>query len=224
MGSEDLFHKRKARNAEELQRAKGKRAQNRRYLIVCEGTKTEPNYLNDLLIDHGISPYIAKIAKNNGSSPASIVQHALDLYETDAMSGDHFDKVYCVFDRDSHETFHDAVARTRDLSNVGKPFFAITSTPCFEFWLILHFGYSNQPYHAAGKKSVGDQAVTRLRSKAGFARYDKGNAGVYEMLKDRIDEAIANAKTLRNQADKQERSNPYTNVDELIEDLISLKT
>ena len=44
MGHDDLFKKRKARKNIDLQRERHKRAQNKRYLIVCEGTKTEPYY------------------------------------------------------------------------------------------------------------------------------------------------------------------------------------
>ena len=44
MGSEDLFHKRKARESADLQRVSPERGKNKRYLIVCEGTKTEPQY------------------------------------------------------------------------------------------------------------------------------------------------------------------------------------
>jgi hypothetical protein len=82
---------------------------------------------------------------------------ALALYEEDALTGDSFDQVYCVFDRDRHTTFDAAVQRTKDLSAAGKPLLAITSTPCFEVWLLLHFCYSDQPFHPIGRKSVGDQ-------------------------------------------------------------------
>jgi len=44
------------------------------------------------------------------------VAHALALYEDDAASGDRYDTVYCVFDRDSHRTFDAAMQRTKDLS------------------------------------------------------------------------------------------------------------
>jgi hypothetical protein len=43
MGSEDLFHKRKARSANKLARKKANRASYDRILIVCEGEKTEPH-------------------------------------------------------------------------------------------------------------------------------------------------------------------------------------
>ena len=68
MGSEDLFHKRKARTSEELQRKIKARAQSQRFLIVCEGTKTEPNYLKELVDSLGIRPQTVKIARNDGSS------------------------------------------------------------------------------------------------------------------------------------------------------------
>jgi len=48
MGSDDLFHKRKAKNAQQLARRKARRAPYAKVLIVCEGEKTEPLYLNDL--------------------------------------------------------------------------------------------------------------------------------------------------------------------------------
>ena len=54
MGHDDLFKKRKARKNIDLQRERHKRAQNKRYLIVCEGTKTEPYYFQSLLEDIGI--------------------------------------------------------------------------------------------------------------------------------------------------------------------------
>lgn len=135
MGSDDLHHKRKERAAKELQRKRNNRPQSQRLLIVCEGTKTEPNYFNELVTSLGIRPQAVKIAPNDGSSPDRIVSHALKLYDDDALSGDSFDKVFCVFDRDMHTTFDAAVQRVHDLKRArkSKPFEAITSSPCFEY-------------------------------------------------------------------------------------------
>ena len=66
MGSENLFHKRKARKNAELNRQKKERLQIARYLIVCEGTKTEPYYLKDLADGLDIRPSSIKIAPNDG--------------------------------------------------------------------------------------------------------------------------------------------------------------
>lgn len=45
MGSDQLFHRRKAKKAAALRREAQKRAPYDLVLIVCEGGKTEPNYL-----------------------------------------------------------------------------------------------------------------------------------------------------------------------------------
>lgn len=73
MGSEDLHHKRKARKGAALERQKTERARSPRYLIVCEGSKTEPNYLRELVNDLKVRPQAVKIAPNDGSSPDRIL-------------------------------------------------------------------------------------------------------------------------------------------------------
>jgi hypothetical protein len=222
MGSENLFHRRKARLGAELQRQKHERTKYKRYLVVCEGTKTEPHYLRELLEDLRIRPQIVRIAPNQGVSPDRVVAHALALYDEDALAGDAYDTVYCVFDRDRHTTFDSAVQRTKDLNSAGKPFVAITSTPCFEVWLLLHFGYSDQPFHPTGRKSVGDQVVAALKTKPGFAKYGKGQKGIYVQLKDKLADAITHAKRLRKYGIDNGSANPTTDVDELVKSIQSL--
>ncbi len=216
MGSEDLHHRRKARAGADLQRKRHSRAQNKRYLIVCEGTKTEPFYLRELLDDLRIRPQMVRIAPNDGVSPDKVVAHALALFEEDAAGGDAYDAAYCVFDRDKHTTFDAAVQRTKDLNAAGQPFLAITSNPCFEFWLLLHFGYTDQPFQAAGKKSVGDQVVSALKTKPGFAKYGKGQKGIYALLKDKLDDAITHAAQLRRHGAATGSVNPATDLDQLV--------
>lgn len=223
MGSDDLFHKRKARKAGELQRIKNDKRQGRRFLLVCEGKKTEPYYFRELLSDLRIPPQRVKIAPHEGSSPDKIVEQAINLQRAEIASGDGFDAIYCVFDRDSHTTFAAALERIKTVSAQGTPLKAITSTPCFEFWLLLHFAYSDAPFHAAGRKSVAAQAVSQLKRKPGWAEYDKGQAGTYTKLKAQLPNAIAHAKRLRNSASQaQGIANPWCNVDELVEALLEL--
>ncbi|MFZ2219267.1 MAG: RloB family protein [Rhodoferax sp.] len=222
MGSDDLFHRHKARTGAELQRQKRERVRNKRYLIVCEGTKTEPHYFRDLLEDLGIRRHMVCIAPNDGVSPDRVVAHAVALYDKDAVAGDAFDTVYCVFDRDKHTTFDEAVQRTKDLRAESKPFVAITSTPCFEVWLLLHFGYSAQPFHSAGKKSVGDQVVAALKAKPGFTKYGKGQKGVYGQLKAKLTDALTHAERLRKHGVATGSINPATDVDELVKAIHAL--
>ena len=222
MGSEDLFHKRKARSSAALQRQQRERSRMPRFLIVCEGTKTEPHYLRELRDTLRIRPQMVCIAPNDGSSPNRVVDHALWLYQEDAEGGDAYDKVYCVFDRDRHSTFDAAVQRTKDLSAGGSPLEAITSTPCFEVWLLLHFGYTDQPFHAAGKKSVGNQVVSALKTKPGFATYGKGQQGVYGQLKTKLANALNNAERLRTHNAKTGSVTPATDVDILVKAIQAL--
>lgn len=216
MGSDDLFKKRKARSNAVLQRERREREQNKRYLIVCEGTKTEPQYFHDLLKYIGIRLPTVHIAKNQGVSPDRVVAHALDLYEEDAKKGDAYDAVYCVFDRDKHTTFEAAVQQTRDCQAAGKPLIAITSAPCFEVWLLLHFGYTDQPFHAAGRKSVGDQVVAQLKKKPGLSKYSKGQQGIHALLKEKLGDALKNAERLRQHSKDTGSTNPATDVDKLV--------
>ena len=223
MGSDALFHKRKARVGAELERKLRERARNKRYLIVCEGAKTEPHYFRELLADLGIRPQLVHIAPNDGVSPDRVVSHAVALYGEDAVAGDAFDTVYCVFDRDKHSTFDEAVQRIKDLRAETKPFVAITSTPCFEVWLLLHFAYSDQPIHSAGRKSVGDQVVAKMKTKPGFAKYGKGQNGVYGQVKDRLTDALAYAERLRKHGEATGSINPATDVDVLVKTILALK-
>lgn len=221
MGSDELFRKRKARKNDALERQKKERARSQRFLIVCEGTKTEPHYLKEMVDDLGIRPQAVKIAPNDGTSPDRIVAHALKLYEEDAIGGDSFDRVYCVFDRDRHDTFDAAVQRVRDLKEAEspKPFEAITSVPCFEYWLLLHFGFTDQPFRAAGKKSVCDRLITVLRTKPGLKKYGKGQHGIYGLLKNKTSTAMKGAKRARKSAIKTGQDNPSTQLDILVEAL-----
>lgn len=216
MGSDDLFRKRKARDGAALQRQRHERAQNKRYLIVCEGTKTEPHYFRELLDDLRVRPQVVRIAPNDGVSPDRVVAHALALYVDDATSGDAYDTVFCVFDRDRHTTFDAAVQRTKDLSAAAKPLIAITSTPCFEVWLLLHFGYTDQPFHPAGKKSVGEQVVAALKTKPGFEKYGKGQKGIYAQLQGKLHDALDNTDQLRRHCAVTGSINPSTDVDKLV--------
>ncbi len=100
-----------------------------------------------------------------------------------------------------------------------KPFEAITSSPCFEFWLLLHFGMTEQPFHAAGKKSVCDAVIIALRKMPGFKSYDKGQRGIYRLLKDKTQTAMDAAGRIRNNALANGQKDSLTYVDALVQTL-----
>lgn len=222
MGSENLFHKRKARKNAELNRQKKERSQIARYLIVCEGTKSEPFYLKDLANDLGIRPYSIRIALNDGVSPDKVVDHGIKLYDDEAKRGDSFDQVFFVFDRDKHSTYDAAVRRINALAAIDRPFKAVISVPCFEYWLLLHFGYTDQPFVEAGQKSACDKLISRLRTNPGFKHYGKGMQGVYAIIKDRTSVAMTAARRRIEDAMKTGEENPSTHLHELVDEIRKL--
>ena len=100
MGSDDLFHKRKARRLQDLARRKAIRSQYSKVLIVCEGEKTEPYYFEDLKSHYELNSANIEITGDCGSAPISIFEYANQRFQEEDRAGDSFDRVYCVFDKD----------------------------------------------------------------------------------------------------------------------------
>ena len=222
MGSDDLFHKRKARQTA-VTRRKQARAERPRILIVCEDEKSSRFYLLGLVKELRLST--VDIIHGN-SNPSSILEVARYEYTVASQRGDAYDRVYCVFDRDSHVTFdntcqelkqcHEGGYKKSNIKIPSKVFFpAITTTPCYEFWLLLHFTYSTKPYHSTGAQSPCDTANSDLKSH--HPKYDKADKGIFQKLKDKLPVAIQNAKQLATNNQQTQSTDPHTNFHELVE-------
>ena len=222
MGHDDLHKKRRERKARDLERKQRALQQHQRILIVCEDSKSGAYYFEDMASDLELSAVDVR-GKECGSSPISVVGYAEQTYEQELPS-DPYDRVYCVFDRDRHgNSFERAIRRIDDLEKSGKPFFAITSTPCFELWLLLHFKWVARPYMPVGKRSPCDQVNSDLKKEDEWQSYAKASRGIYAKLagnKTKI--AIKNAKRLLKDNKKTGSDNPETLVYKLVEFLSSL--
>ena len=224
MGSEDLFHKRKARKSTDNKRKKARRQPYDKVLIVCEGQKTEPVYFEEVRLIHKLDSANIEIDGTCGSSPMSVVSHAHALYLKELSSGDSYNKVFCVFDRDRHSTFHKAVKRVetinQELAAEGLSdqveFEAITSNPSFEYWFLLHYNPTTKPYAPIQGKSVGDQAIDDLRQF--IPDYRKTQKGLYQKSIDEnmLSSAIANSKRIFESANRSDDSDSCINVHELV--------
>jgi hypothetical protein len=221
MGSDDLFHKRKQRVAASLRRQKAKRAPYDRVLIVCEGAKTEPNYLTELRDAYRINTANIDICGDEcGSDPRSVVNYAIRKFRADQD----YDRVYCVIDRDKHTTFDEAIDKLRQTKlGKGVTFAAIISVPCFELWLLLHFIYTTRPFCAPGNSSNCDLVIRELRKRGRIPDYLKGAIGIFACTKGRLPTAINNAIRLKKFNDSTGTQNPATSLNELIQYLIDLK-
>ena len=216
MADKNIFSNRKPRNPKDAHAARPARQPAPRILLVCEGEKTEPSYFRDLINKWNLNNQV-KIGNNDGSSPDKVVEKAEELFDLSKSENDAFDEVYCIFDRDAHEKFFDAVDKLKTLKSNGKPLQGIISIPCFEFWLLLHFGYTSKPYASKGKKSIGDAVVSDLKKKSGFSKYKKRMTGVFELLEGKLDDALKYSERLaKEQKDDGEHCNPSTKIHELV--------
>ncbi len=220
MGTDDLFKKRKARTAQDQARRKASRAPYEKVLIVCEGEKTEPNYFNELIDFYEINTANVKVDGSCGSDPLSVVDYAIAQYKRELATGEPYNKVYCVIDRDSHPNFTAALQKLNSQKPV-RVFHAAVSVPCFEYWLLLHFNYTKAAFMAAGNKSAGDRALDELKKY--WPDYGKGNHGAFSHLLEQLVFAKANAARGLIHAQQTGSINPSTQVHELVSYLQAIK-
>jgi RloB-like protein len=175
-----------------------------RFLIVCEGTKTEPNYFKSFRVPKDVVD-VKGVAKD----PSGIVNSAKELAKEDE-----YDQVWCVFDRDpgtdswTAENFNNALGNAKRLK-----FHVAYSNKCFELWYILHFEFLNtglprDDYQAKLTKHLGQ-------------KYEKNDLKMYENLLDRQQTAIKHSQKLLESYDRSnpEQDNPSTTVHLLVQAL-----
>lgn len=216
----------KARQAADLARKNGKRASYDRILIVCEGSKTEPLYLGEIRAEYRLPTTNVQVRPSQfGTTPLQVVEYAEHLFEKGDAVQDipprGFERIYTVFDRDDHDTYHNALDKAAALngklrSDLKKSvsFAAIASVPCFELWLLLHFESVLAPLHRT-------EVYQRLRPY--LPGYDKGQAGHYAKTKCHLAIATQHAEHLTMLADAYDGAAPYTDLHRVVRLLTTLK-
>jgi len=174
------------------------------FLIVCEGSKTEPQYFKAFKI-----PSVEVVG--TGKNTKSLVQEAIRIKEL-REERDHY---WCVFDRDSFpaQNFNQALETAR-----REGFEVAYSNEAFEIWYLLHFEY----YSSASDRSLyGDKLSARLARP-----YKKNDSEIFELLRDRQAQAIKYASKLLASYEPNhnpEKDNPCTTVQLLVEQLLAAK-
>jgi hypothetical protein len=186
-------------------------------LIVCEGEKTEPLYLDDIRRQNRISTAHITITHGGVTEPRQIVDYA----ETEFLKTRDYEHVFAVFDRDQHLTWTSALDRAEQLDgtlvsseNEAVSFKAIPTVPSFELWLVMHYEDMFGLQHRA--------SVLR-RAQHYIAGYTKGSAGIYARIEDRLDAATRRASQLRRQFTARPANAPYTDMDFLVAMLRSVR-
>ncbi|HOC93295.1 MAG TPA: RloB family protein [bacterium] len=186
-------------------------------LILCEGEKTEPYYFEDIKRAWNLTSMDVRIIGSDecGTAPKGIVEHAKKEFNKLAKGKLEIKKedVWCVFDRDDHPSFDEAVKMA-----VDNGFGAAASNPCFELWYLLHF--QDQTAH------IDRHNVARILKYEWIPGYAKNMKGLFIELESRLEAAAQRSVQLREKHagdGNRETCNPSTGVDRLISRLSNIR-
>ena len=183
-------------------------------LILCEG-KTEENYFNAMKEDFGLPKTISvSVFQSNKTDCKGIVEDAIKRAKKDSV-----EIIFVVFDHDNQSNRKEAfeLADTKCV----KIYF---SSICFEIWYFYHFKNSTKNFSSEAELEI------ELKKCNGFENYTKVDFKHYFTLKDKLEYAKVNAKSIRksvindNDDVKVYDLNPHTNIDELVEYLEEQKS
>jgi len=108
VAANNFVHKRTAKGVKSLQRQRASKQPYHKVLVVCEGEKTEPYYFSELRDQYRLNSATVEVVGCR-LDPYRIFTVAKRRYRDEKERGDPFDKVYCVFDKDNHTSYHNAL-------------------------------------------------------------------------------------------------------------------
>lgn len=234
--SDKLFQRNK-KKVEDLKRKQVKQAAV--ILAVCEG-ETEGDYIRHLrkaweienkihLIDatqHVCLDTFSEIGKapptisgvDYGSSPISVVDYAVAVAEKRKTPFKPYEHIFCLFDKDDPAKYIEACQRKKAVR--GGQVLKITSVPCFEYWLLLHFEKTDSP--------LGSESNTIKRLREHITDYSHTNKRIdldrFKLLSadNHIDNAIKWSELLFNKQSELNTDDPTTKMFELMKRLKKL--
>ena len=221
MGTDDLFKKR--REARKQRKHEYKLPKANSFLIVTEGERTEPLYLKGIqkLIKKKIGGEINIIEApiidihGEGAATGKLVEIAEQIVKDAKII---YQNVWIVFDKDDFEDFDQAIKE-----GTGKGYKMAWSNQSFEYWLYLHFYYSDSALH----RDVWNEKLDEIFAQYGLGNgcYQKNYEDIYNLVNsfDGVSTAIKNAKrrmaAFREGIDKPSEYDPGTTMYKLVEEL-----
>jgi len=181
-----------------------------RFLIVCEGMETEPNYFQSFRV-----PTEVINVQGTGTNTIRVVEEAISRRDADDNKGITYDQVWCVFDHDSFPATH--FNEALDLAKRQNIKVAY-SHEAFEIWYLLHFDYIDIPI---ARQDYRAKLTSRLQDAELKVVYEKNSKTMYADLLSQQQAAIRNAKKLHRRYNPHypEKDNPCTTVYLLVEEL-----
>lgn len=189
-----------------------------RFLVVCEGERTEPNYFKELVKDR-YSEVRSEEIVGEGRSTCALVKKTEEIRaRLERQRQLTFDHVWVVFDKDDFNDFNEAI----DLA-ARKGFKAAWSNEAFELWYLLHFVYLDAAISRADYIKKLEAEIQKFPGYEGF-RYKKNDEDIYRLLQTIGNESQAklHAQRLRKFFEHSidfKSHKPCTNVDLLVDEL-----
>lgn len=182
-------------------------------LVSYEGkNKTEKIYFNNFC--NRENDFIIQIVPGNETDPVNLVKQTIQKKNELGLDLDADDRAFCIFDTDTKMQKEKQIIEAINLASRYN-IKIVTSCPCFEMWLLLHYEYTTGYLD-------NDSVISKLRKHND--KYEK-NYNIYPEIKTYINTAIENAKKLEKfqlENDREKNSveaNPHTNIYEIIEDI-----
>lgn len=221
MGSDDLFKKRRELRKQRKHEYKNPKANS--FLIVTEGERTEPLYFK------GIQK---KIEQKIGGRIDIVENPVIDIYGEGYSTGKLieaterivkeakiiYQNIWVVFDKDDFEDFDAAIRE-----GLSKGYKVAWSNQSFEYWLYLHFYYSDSALHRDHWNAKLNEIFKQ--NNLGDGTYRKNYEDIFDLvdMHDGVNTAIKFAKRrmadFDDQKDIPSEYNPGTTVYGLVQDL-----
>ena len=188
-----------------------------RFLIVCEGTKTEPHYFEALIKNHISTVRDVKI-EGEGRATIVLIDKTIEIKkELERKNAMSFDRVWVVFDKDDFDDFNEAIKKAHKLG-----FNSAWTNEAFELWYCLHFEYLDT---GISRSSYIKNLQKSFRKKMGDKnfKYQKGNPEIYSLLGRYGCEELAKCSAQKLRAlytdTNYAKHKPCTMVDKLVNEL-----
>lgn len=180
--------------------------------IGCEGNnKTETNYFKNFIT----RDCIIKFSTGKHTDPIGMANDLVEFVKNNDIKAEYGDKIYLLIDTDINQNKQDQINDAKKIC-AENDIQLISSTPTFEYWYILHYEYTSKSYQSSNQ--------VKKELKTFISNYSE-NMNVYNIINDKTDVAILNAKKVEKYHEENgqiidsEASNPHTSVYKVVEEL-----
>lgn len=196
-------------------RKENTRKVNSRILIFCEGGKTEPLYFEELIKECAFPGKLAdvRVVKEGKTSGVELVNVAKKERKKEPPVTN-LDQIWIVIDKDGY-TKHRETFLLAAKANINIAF----SSAAFEFWILLHLRFTTKGFVKS------EEIISEIERSFPYTKNDRS---IYTRTRDNLKTAIENAQKVRkhhtdiNPHKTPYQLTPYTDVDELVLDIVRL--